>query len=223
MAVAFRSSGSSTGDGSDSFVSSVSIGVPLGAAANDIAVVGIEMWEAGNPTVTPPSGFTLLTSVVSGSQKLKVFWKRLAGADTGFYTFSWTGSQWTIGNCLLFSGCKTSGDPIGSNFDTAISASGTGVPSTSVTVAFAPAFAHFVANENSGLKTPPTGFTETRDSFYLEASYLAPGSSGTTTASGGTLGASTLSLAALIAIEPDSGGGGGGSTWSPPFISGSFF
>ncbi len=206
MAVGYRSS-SSTG-ASDNLASSIAVPVPAGAAANDIAVVAIELWEIGNPTVTPPSGFTELATVISGSQKLKVFWKRLTGADTGNYTFTWTGSQWNQGQCTLFTGVKTTGDPIGANFNTATSASGTTVPSTSVTVAFQPGLGHYVANENSGTKTPPTSFTEVQDANYLESNYRIPGSTGTFTASGGTLSASTLSLALLLALEPDSGGGG---------------
>lgn len=204
MAVAYRSS-TSTGV-SDSLVSSINVPVPSGAASNDIALVALEMWESTNPTVTAPSGFTLITTVVSGSQKLKVFWKRLTGSDTGNYAFSWSGSQWTIGHCILFTGAKTSGDPIGTNWNTATSASGTSVPSTSVTVAFQPGLCHFCANENSATHTAPTNFTEVQESNYLSTNYRIPGSTGTFTASGGTLSASTLSLAFLAALEPAGGG-----------------
>jgi hypothetical protein len=188
-------------------VSTVNVPVPSGTAANQIALVALEMWEVGNPTVTPPSGFTLITTVVSGSQKLKVFWKRLTGADAGNYSFSWTGAQWTIGHCVLFSGALTSGDPIGTNWNSATSASGTSVPSTSVTVAFQPGLAHFVANENSATHTAPTSFAEVQESNYLASNYRIPGSTGTFTASGGTMSASTLSLAFLAALQPASGGG----------------
>lgn len=206
MAVGYRSA-SSTGV-SDNLVSSINVPVPSGAASGDVALVALEMWEIGNPTVTAPSGFTLLTTVISGSQKLKVFWKRLTGADTGNYTFSWTGSQWTIGHAALFTGVLSSGDPIGSNFNSATAASGTTIPSTSLTVAGAHGLAHFVANENSATHTPPTSFTEVGESNYLASNYRLPGASGTYTASGGTLSASTLSLALLVALEPAASGGG---------------
>ncbi|MFI7678577.1 hypothetical protein [Actinophytocola sp. NPDC049390] len=206
MAVGYRSA-SSTGV-SDNLVSSINVPVPSGAASGDVALVALGMWEIGNPTVTAPSGFTLLTTVLSGSQKLKIFWKRLTGADTGNYTFSWSGSQWTIGHAALFTGVLASGDPIGSNFNSATAASGTTIPSTSVTVAGAHGLAHFVANENSATHTPPTNFTEVGESNYLASNYRLPGASGTYTASGGTLSASTLSLALLLALEPAAGGGG---------------
>lgn len=202
MAVGYRSS-SSTGV-SDSFVTSVNVPVPAGAAAGDIAVLEIEQWESTNPTVTWPSGFTQIINMVSGSQKLRAAWKRLTAGDTGSYTITWTGSQWTIGHCTLITGGLASGDPIEAT-NTATSASGTSVPSTSVTVATAAFLSHLVANENSALAAPPTGYTEVQDSNYLHTNYLIPGSAGSYTASGGTLAASTLSLAALIAVKPDAG------------------
>lgn len=208
MPIAFVDS-TTTGVG-DSLVSSINVPVPTGTAANHIALLALEQWESTNPTVTWPSGFTQITQVVSGSQKLKAAWKRLTGADTGNYTPSWTGSQWTVGHCVLFSGCKTSGDPIGVNFNTA-TATGTGTPSTAVTVGYtAPGLVHFVANENSALQTTPpsiggNAMTETEDSNYLHSNYLLPAGTGTFTASGGVLAASTLQLALLIALEPDGG------------------
>lgn len=190
---------------SDSFSASCTTPVPAGAAAGHIALYAIEQWESANPTVTWPTGFTQFINLVAGSQKLKVAWKRLTGADTGNYVATWTGSQWNQGQVILISGALASGDPIGSNFNTA-SGSGTNVPTTSLTIADLAFLAHFVANENSATKTPPTSFTEVRDANYLATNYRIPGATGTYSASGGTLSASTPSLAALIAISPAAGG-----------------
>lgn len=203
MVVAFVNS-SNTGT-SDQLVSSINVPVPASAAANHIALVHLEQWEVGNPTVTPPSGFTALTPVVSGSQKSKVFWKRLTGADSGNYTFSWTGSQWTLGHCVLLSGAVTTGDPVEAvNTATATS---TSIPSTTVSTTTEAFLAHFVANENSATGTPPTNYTETQDGDYAKANYRIPGSTGSHTASGGTVSASTLMLVQLVAIQADTGGG----------------
>lgn len=205
MAVGYRNS-SSTGV-TDSEISSVNVPVPSGAASLDVAVVALERWDAGNPAITPPSGFTQFVDLTdAGGEKLHCFWKRLSGADTGSYTFSWTGAQWTIGHCVLVTGAKTSGDPIGANFNTASVASGTSEPTTSVTVGFQPFLLHYVANENTALQTtPPTNFTEVQDSNYLHANYRIPGSTGSFSAASGVLAASTLQHVALIAIEPDAG------------------
>lgn len=204
MAVAFVAS-SQTGT-SDAFVTSLAVPVPTGAAANHIAVVAIEQWEGGNPTVTPPSGFTALTPVVSGNQKLKLFWKRLTGSDTGDYTFTWTGSQWSMGHCVLISGGVTTGDPVEAvNTATATS---TSVPSTTASSTDEPFLGHFIANENAASSTPPTNYTETRDGDYLKSNYRIPATTGSHTASGGTLSTSTLMLVELVIIKPDLGGGG---------------
>ncbi len=203
MAVGYRSS-SRTGQ-SDSLVSSINVPVPTGAASGDIALVALEQWESGNPTVTQATGFTEIINVASGSQKLKVSWKRLTGADSGNYTFSWTGTQFTIGECILITGGITSGSPVDAS-NTAISATGTVVPTTTITATALDFLAHFVANENTAAKTAPTSFTEVQDSDYLETNYFIPGSTGIKAAAAGTLSASTLSIAALIGILPDSGG-----------------
>lgn len=207
MAIAYVDS-TTTGVG-DSLVSSINVPVPTGTAANHIAVLTLEQWESSNPAVTWPSGFSQFAQVVSGSQKLKAAWKRLTGADSGNYAPSWTGTQWTVGHCVLMSGCKTTGDPIGANFNTA-TGTGTAIPVTSLTVGFVPGLLHFVANENAALQTTPPSIggiamTEVEDSNYLHSNYRLPAGSGSFTTSGGVLAASTLQLALLVALEPDGG------------------
>lgn len=202
MAVGYRSS-SRTGQ-SDAFVTSVNVPVPTGAATDDIAVVALEQWESGNPTVTYPANFTEFLNLVSGSQKLKAAWKRLTGADTGNYTCSWTGSQWTIGEAILVTGAITSGSPIDAS-NTA-TATDTTIPTTTITATDLDFLLHLVANENAASKTAPTNFTEVQDSDYLATNYRIPGTSGSQSASGGTVSTSTLILAALIGILPAGSG-----------------
>lgn len=205
MAVGYRSS--STTATTDDYASTVAVPVPAGAASGDIAVVGLVRWEASNPAITPPAGFTQVTQAVNGNEKLAIFWKRLSGADSGTYTFSWTGSQYSGGQCVLITGALAAGDPIGSNFNTATANSAT-IPTTSVTVAFAPFLAHFVSHEDSRTHTPPTSFTEVQDASYLAANYRIPGTTGTLTAPSGALSSASLLCAGMVAVEPASGGGG---------------
>lgn len=204
MAVGYRSSSAS--GTSDAFVTSINVPVPSGAASGDIALLALEQWESANPIVTWPTGFTQIINMVSGSQKLRVAWKRLSGADAGNYTPSWTGSQWTLGQCILITGGIASGDPT----EVTNTASGTSssTPSTSVTTVTEAFLAHFVANENSATATPPTSFTEVQDGNYLHTSYRVPGTTGTFTASGGTLSTSTLALVGLVAVKPEPTAGG---------------
>ncbi len=205
MAVGY---GSSTSTGAnDQLVSSINVPVPAGVVAGNHVYVALEQWEAGNPTVTPPAGFVAFTPVVSGSQKLKVFVKEATGADAGNYTFSWTGTQWTIGHAVRVTGAKA-GNPTGTNFNSASVASGTAIPNTSVTVGFVPGLLQWSCNENSATQTtPPTNFTEVQDSNYLHSNHrMNAATSGTFTAPSGVLSASTLILAFLAAIEPAGGG-----------------
>lgn len=203
MPVAYGSS-STTGT-SDNLVSVLDVPVPAGVIAGNHVFVAIEMWEAGNPAVTPAAGFSLLVEVVSGSTKLKVFWKEATGPDSGNYRFTWTGAQWTQGQAVRVTGAKA-GNPVGANYATATSATGTAIPTTSLNVAFTPGLLHFVANENNALQSSaPTGFTEVQDASYLHANYRMDASgSGAFSASNGSLASSTLTAVVLVAIEPAS-------------------
>lgn len=207
MAVGYRSSSVTASTDDQGTVADVP--VPAGAQANDIALVALEMWEAGsNVTVTPPSGFTQFIDIslpaVSGTHKLKVFWKRLAGADSGNYSFSWSGAQWYLGHAMLVTGGKLTGNPIGSNYDTDNATGVSATPATSVTTGFAPFLAHFVANENAATQiSPPTGFTVAQNGNVLHTNYCIPGTTGAHTASGGTLATLTHQIVALVAIEPE--------------------
>jgi hypothetical protein len=91
----------------------VTPGVPAGAAANHIALVFI--YKENVAAVTPPAGFTSVTNspIATTSQvsQLHIFWKRLTGADSGSYSFSWTGSCYAESQAINFSGCVTTGDP----------------------------------------------------------------------------------------------------------------
>jgi hypothetical protein len=111
--MAYRSSSNVTGTG----VATVNVPVPSGAAANDIAILVVNIDGTGHGTITWPSGFTLLfkTEVASPDGHTQgIAWKRLTGADSGNYTVSWTGSNDVIGQCNLFSGRHTSNPPVAS-------------------------------------------------------------------------------------------------------------
>lgn len=206
MVVAYGSS--NTTGANDTLATSIAVPVPSGVLAGHHVYVSMEMWEAANPTVTMPSGFVLLGEVVSGPQKLKVFVKEATGADSGTYTFTWSGTQWVIGHSVRVTGGKAGTNPTGTNYNGAASASGTAIPSTSVTVGFVPGLLQFSCNENGATQTtPPTGFTEVQDSNYLHSNHRMDAStSGTFTAPSGVMSASTLILAMLVAVEPAAGG-----------------
>ncbi|MGD9989301.1 hypothetical protein [Pseudonocardia sp.] len=203
MAVAYRSS-SLTGT-SDSFVTSLNIPVPSGAAAGDIALCSVGRWESANPAITAPSGFTQITQVVSGNNKIALFWKRLTGADSGSYTFSWTGQQWSLGQAMLVTGVLASGDPV--DAFSGLAASGTTYPGTSVNATDADFLALFAYNETSGAGTPPTNFTEVQDANNLKSNYRVLTASGTYSGSGGSMPSGVV-CGVLVALKPAASGGG---------------
>jgi hypothetical protein len=177
--MAFRSSSNlAPGNGT-----SAAVPVPSGAAVNDIAVVGI--YKESTSAITPPSGFTQkasLTTSAAARGSLVVYWKRLTAADSGTYSFTWSGSTWRGAACGLWSGRTTSGDP----FDGAV---GTAESTTSVStlnVSTSPAAASGDAvgmwtNFNGGASfTPPTNYTEQQDTTVITLDSRDAVASGTT-------------------------------------------
>lgn len=161
--MAFRSSSLLAG----ATVASIAIPVPSGAANLDIAVAGFYMESAAAITGVP-TGFTnkvsLQTSVATRG-RLDVYWKRLSAADTGTYTFSWTGATFAAAACGLWSGRITSGDP----FDNFVGGTGSAESTTGVTtlnVSAAPAASlgdaiGFWTNFNGGAGfTAPGSYTQ---------------------------------------------------------------
>lgn len=191
---------------SDAQDSGKSIAVPTDAAVNHIAVLAIEVWldTSTDPIIGWPSGFTQKTfyeDTGSGFQRVIIGWKRLTAADSGTYNYTITnGTYWNQAQCILVSGCTTTGDPFEA-VDTDQNSTGTSLPSSSVITTVNPFLLNIIANENSATKTPPTSFTEVEDANYLEMSYRIPGSSGTYTTSGGSTSASTLKLNVLMALK----------------------
>lgn len=107
--MAYRSSSKIATEAS---AASAAVPVPTGAADKDIAVVSLYLESAA--AITPPAGFTQKSDVATNATtqgRLVTFWKRLTGADSGTYTFTWTGSVWRAADCALFSGRVSSGDP----------------------------------------------------------------------------------------------------------------
>ena len=141
--------------------------VPTGAAIGDIAVVGI--YKESTAAVTPPDGTwtskASLTTSATARGGLHVFWKRLTAADTGSYTFTWTGSTFRAAAAGLWSGRLASGDPFDGTVGTAESTTGV----TTLNVSTSPAAANgdavgFWTNFNGGgAFTAPTNYTERQE------------------------------------------------------------
>ena len=198
MPVEYRSS-SSAGDAA--LGTSTLIPVPAGAAAGDIAIAAHVLIEPST-VVTPPGEFhPFFEVVVADTFKVILYWARLAGGESGNWTFSWSGSQWATGQAILYSGGLEVGDPV-VKIDFVISG-GPNLSDTSLSTIVVPFLAHFVAAEQAGASTPPTDFTEVQDSDSLKISYREPGVAGVHIATGGGgWGASITKVAVLVALAP---------------------
>lgn len=144
--------------------------VPAGAAVDDIAVVGL--YIESTAAVTPPSGFTQkadLQTSATARGRLVVFWKRLTAADSGSYTFTWSGSAWRGGVCGLWSGRVTSGDPFDGTVGTAEST--TAVATLNVSTSPAAANGDAVGmwtNFNGGTSfSAPTNYTQRQNTNVI--------------------------------------------------------
>lgn len=204
MAVAFRSGAD---PGTSVSVLSRDVAVPAGAASGDVALVALGRWDAGgnNPTVTAPAGFTRKIQINSDDTlaKLEVWWKRLTGADSGTYSFSWpTTSQYATCEAALFTGCVATGDPI-SNTGSSSGQSATFASISATLNDTAGGLFWCCYNDYGGLHTPPTNFTEIADNDCGSSAYRIPGSSGSQTASGASYASTAGSNGALlVTLEP---------------------
>lgn len=89
----------------------MSIGLPSGWAANDVAVMVVE--SNGAEAVTAPAGWTEAPNspVVGTDSRLTVFWRRLTVSETTPITVTDAGDH-LVGTIYCLRGAATSGDPI---------------------------------------------------------------------------------------------------------------
>lgn len=112
-APAFGAVGTALAPGSGT---TAAIPVPSGVTAGQIVLVDIYKENSANIT-TIPSGFTLVgppaavTTPSGQTQWHYMFWKRATGADSGTYTFGWSGSTPRFGIAHRYTGCIATGTP----------------------------------------------------------------------------------------------------------------
>lgn len=175
-------------------VSTMAVDVPDSVAVDDIIVVAA--FVIGTTTVTAlPSGFAqapdspLLVDTVN--HRLYVMWKRATAADStaGTYDFTLSGSAYTNSAAARYTGAITTGDPWDvTNAAESGSVSDTVTPPVSDTTTVDDTLLVFVGdNWAGGTWTPPTGFTERRDSgdgvqTMADKTQAAAGATGSITA-----------------------------------------
>lgn len=188
-----------------------SVPVPASVAANDVIIVHLYQEDAA-PTVTPPTGFTEVTFTTApqttGSVlRLRVFWKRATGADTGTYAFTHT-SNITEAQAARFTGCITSGTPL-EVLGSAVDNSGTTNPTAAITGTTGGADRLLVWGSaqyaSAATVTAPTGFTLVQDGSDLSTAYKAQATAGSTGSVAGTMSLGSVNADTLIGLLPITG------------------
>src|SRR4051794_38825202 len=122
--------GSPGGTGSTKTGSPLTITKPTGVATGNLMIATVSLRD-GTATLTPPAGWTLLTSIASsGGTTTQYVYSKVATASEGTsYVFSWTGGSGasdSSGVILAYSGIWAGA---GSNIDTTTSATANGTTS----------------------------------------------------------------------------------------------
>ena len=218
MAVAVRSTSSVTGGTR----TNTTITAPAGITNGDVLVALMTVGAASAPTVTPPSGFTEVTTTgwpltIDKSDpwqmRVRFFWK-VASGESGNYTFTHS-SAYTEAIMYAASGANTT-TPVSPN-PTSASGDSTTATATGLTTPVDSSLVIWVGSvwNNIGPTTPPTGTTPTFTEYFDGGSggifYSAAGVMTTAGATGNkavsNVGGSYW-VAGLISIQAATGGGG---------------
>jgi len=198
----------STSSATSTPVTTIAISKPAGVTTDDVLLAGISV--RGNPTITPPTGWTLVRSDASTTVLLQsVYVKVATGSEPASY--SWTFSvpiASAVGGIAAHSGVDTT-TPVDTSGGQA-NASSTSVTAPSVTTTVADALLVGVfGTANDATFTPATGMTERYDvdadgtnqigGEGADQSQAAAGASGTRVA---TASVSAVNIGQLIALKP---------------------
>lgn len=196
----------------NSATASIAFPVPAGVAANDIVLA--HLYKENNAAVTPPAGFTQVgtpAAVTTGNAQWHyLFWKRATGADSGTYTFTWTGSTYNSGQTGAYRGCITSGTPVELSTSAVNTTSTTTTPNLSFTTTGADRLLVWAGtNFSESNWTAPTGFTLRGDSTAIVQAFATrnwptAGATGNVSGTSSTSNTNTAWLTALVPVASGS-------------------
>lgn len=203
-APAYRSSSHVVGG----FHTSLDPATPSGTANDDI-ILYVAMVQANAPTITTPSGYTIVDTATNGTgHKAILYYKRAAseGATVGGASFT---NNWSEGMALSISGCITSGSPIDAHDVQVNTSNSTSTPACSVTTTGADRLLVWIGIDEFGAtwSAVASGFTQ-RESYggaIIAAGDLAQAVSGGSGSLTGTSGTSDHKSAFLVALTPAGG------------------
>lgn len=197
-------------------VGDFSVDVPASTAANDVIVVTAFVDATGSVTAMPTgfanvSGSPVVNNAASGNHKQYVMWKRATGADVGTYDFTLSlGSIYRNVQAIRYTGALATGDPWDTTASAIDTTDGTTSPSVTVTTTVPNTLLIWSStNWSGGAWTPPTGFTERRDSGdrVCTAADLAQTATGSSGAVSGACAGSGKRTAWLGALKTNDMGG----------------
>lgn len=143
--------------------------VPTGMAADEVALV--VLYIESTATISRPTGFEqYFYGGVGGddAHRIYVAWKRASAADSGTYSFSWSGTAWAEGQCFRIADVVDSGDPIRimppiprGAWETELDTDATDTPTVGLNdVPDGDLIVWMATNFNGGTCTPPSGYTK---------------------------------------------------------------
>ena len=188
----------------------MNVDVPDSVAADDIIVVTAHVDNPAFTVTGLPTGFAQApdSPVAGGSNRLYVMWKRATGADdtSGTYDFTLSGSTYRNAQAIRYTGAATSGDPWDVT-DSAVdntTGSGTSPPVSDTTTVADTLLVYASTNWAGGAWTPPSGFTERRDSGdrVCTVDDLAQAAAGATGSISATCAGTDRRTAWLGALKP---------------------
>lgn len=203
--------------------STLSIPLPAGTVANDVMVAAITV-APQTATITPPSGWTAITSTNGSKTRLLTYYKVATASEPALYTWAVSTNHTGIaGGITSFTGVNTTNPVESSAAQTTVSAVSHTAPSVSTVTGndgllTVHSFASSPYSSNAsyaGAWSPPSGMLELVDErsrggnsgsgVALEMNYLSLASAGATGANTATSSASSslkdVGIAATIALR----------------------
>jgi hypothetical protein len=195
--ITFRSASS----GANAEATTLVLPAPPGVAAGDVMVAVVS--SRGNPTITPPAGWTQVRVDTNGFEMRQGVYYKVAGAEPASYTFTLSQTQAAAGGIAAYSGVNTATPiDVSNGVVSAPKATAINAPSVTTTGAGDRVIGFFGMANNTSV-TPPQGLTERFENASTLGTHFdtiegcdftkaAPGKTGakkaTTTATGYTIG-----------------------------------
>ena len=194
--------------GSNDSATSLSLDKPSGVASGDLLLAGI--YVTGSPTITPPSGWTLLRS----TSKAYIYDKLAGSSEASSYTWSLSSAQTIGGSVLAYSGIDSAA-PIeatsGSKADRSKLITG---PSVDLTTSGSLVVGFFGIATRTSITPPSSMSARVADStargrgITWEVADITFSSTGSTGDQVATADKQASNAGQLVALAPDSGAQG---------------